>query len=687
MNQPPIATKRGKKIFAHGEFRVDPYYWLNERENPEVIAHLNNENAYLKAQMSATEALQEQLFQEMKERMREDDEGVPVAKGGYFYYHKFIKGAEYPLYCRKKGSLDTGEEVFLDVNELAQSHEFFQIGGLSTSEDQQLLCYAFDNVGRRIYQLKFKNLQSGNHLSDEISEVSGNFAWANDGKSLFYTKQDPTTLRSFQIYRHLLGTSQEEDQLIFEESDDTFACHVSKSKSREYLFLVSESTVSSEYRYIPASSPEATPTLIQSRKRNLEYTVDHGDGDFLILTNAHGAQNFKLVKAPIENPGMDHWVDFIPYNENVLMEAFEVFNNHLVCQERFFGQSRLVIRNREGKDKHVIAMDDPVYTVWIGNNPEFYTQALRFGYSSLTTPSSIYDYDMVTHERKLMKQQEVVGGHDPSAYGSERIWAKAEDGTEIPISLVYKKSLFSKDGSSPLLLYAYGSYGISIDPSFSSHRLSLLERGVAYAIAHIRGGQEMGRYWYEQGKMLQKKNTFSDYISCAEHLILEGYAAKDQLFGMGGSAGGLLMGTVINWRPDLFKGVVAAVPFVDVVTTMLDETIPLTTGEFDEWGNPKDKAFYDYMLSYSPYDNVKAQAYPHLLVTSGLHDSQVQYWEPTKWVAKLREMKTGQSQLYLHTNMEAGHGGASGRFKALKELAMEYAFILDLAGLNPTLQG
>ncbi|WP_114752186.1 S9 family peptidase [Pleomorphovibrio marinus] len=684
MDQPPIATKKISEIFAHEESRKDPYYWLKERDNPEVIAYLNEENAFHKSKLAYTDRLQHSLYEEMKSRIKEDDEGVPYFKGGYFYFHKYVKGGEYPLYCRKKGTLEAEEEVILNVNELAKGHEFFQIGGLGTTEDQNMLCFAFDNVGRRIYQLTFKKLNDGEILRDEIGEVTGNFVWDSEGKSIFYSKQDPNTLRAYQIYRHVLGTSQADDQLIYEETDETFTCHVSKSKSKEYIFLVSQSTVSSEYRFIPSSTPEKAPTLIQSRKRDLEYDVDHGEGDFLILTNAHSSKNFKLVKAPIGQPGIENWVDFIPHNENVLLEGFEVFKNHLVLQERFNGQSRLEVRNSEGREKHTIRMDDPAYTVWIGNNPEYYTQVLRFGYNSLTTPSSVFDYDMVSHERVLMKQQEVVGGHDPSAYCSERLWARAEDGTEIPVSLVYKKSLFEKNGTAPLLLYGYGSYGLSMDPTFSSHRLSLLDRGMVFAIAHIRGGQEMGRYWYEQGKMLQKKNTFSDYIACAEHLIKERYAAKDKLFGMGGSAGGLLMGTVINWRPDLFKGVVAAVPFVDVVTTMLDETIPLTTGEFDEWGNPKDKTYYDYMLSYSPYDNVKAQEYPHLLVTSGLHDSQVQYWEPTKWVAKLREMKTDDHLLLLYTNMDAGHGGASGRFKALKELAMEYAFLLDLAGLNPS---
>ncbi|WP_238325443.1 S9 family peptidase [Lunatimonas lonarensis] len=675
---PPVAPKRVKQLEAHGHIRVDEYYWMNDRDNPEVIDYLNAENHYLKSVMEPTEALQEQLFQEMKGRIKEDDESVPYYKNGYYYFNRYEKDKEYPIYCRKKEHLNAREEVMLDVNELAGDAAYFQVGSLGVSQDQRLLCYSFDAVGRRIYNLAIKNLVDGSMLPDEIEAVTGNFCWANDNRTLFYAKQDPETLRSYRIYRHALGTPQEADELLYEETDDTFTCHVRKSKSQQFLFIVSQSTVSTEYRVLPADSPSEDWRLIQPRERDLEYEVEHAEDHFYVLTNAFGAKNFQVMRAPVATCGKEFWQEFIPHREHVLLEGMEVFKNHLVLEERFYGLGRLQVRSWDGISKHYIKMDEPVYTVWIAQNAEFYTHILRFGYNSLCTPSSIYDYDMDSQSRELMKQQEVVGGYDASAYRSERCWALASDGTEIPISLVYSKRLFNKNGTNPLLLYAYGSYGYSMDPTFSSSRLSLLDRGFVYAIAHIRGGQEMGRYWYEDGKMLKKKNTFTDFIACTEFLKREKYSASDRMFAMGGSAGGLLMGAVINARPDLFKGVVAAVPFVDVVTTMLDESIPLTTGEFDEWGNPKDKKYYDYMLSYSPYDNVGRKAYPNLLVTSGLHDSQVQYWEPTKWVAKLRDHKVGDGLLLLYTNMVAGHGGASGRFKALKELAMEYAFIVGL---------
>lgn len=680
---PPKAKKINKNLLAHDHNRVDPYFWMNERESPEVIAYLNAENSYTKSKLAHTESFQQELFDEMKGRIKEDDSSVPYFKSGYFYYHRFVTGGEYPVYCRKPGNLDADEEILLDVNELGKNEGYFQIGGLGVSEDGHILCYATDSVGRRIYQLNWKDLRTGKDLKDVIRDTTGNFVWANDNRTIFYSQQDPDTLRSYRIYKHVLGKSREGDQLVYEEKDDTFTCHVKKSKSKDYIFIASQSTVSSEYRFAPANDPSQPFLLVQGRIRDLEYDVEHIRKEFYILTNAHGAENFKLVKTDVARPGMDNWKDIIPHRENVLLEGFELFNNHLVLEERFYGLTRLQVRSWDGTQKHYIKMDEATYTVWTGYNPEYYTQVLRFGYNSLCVPNTTYDYDMVSREKTLLKQQEIVGGYSSDDYQSERCWATAADGTEVPISLVYKKELFQKSGQNPLLLYAYGSYGYSTDPIFSSSRLSLLERGFVYAIAHVRGGQEMGRFWYEHGKMLLKKNTFSDFIACAEFLIDKKYTGSDKLFAMGGSAGGLLIGTVINWRPDLFNGVVAAVPFVDVVTTMLDETIPLTTGEFDEWGNPKEKVYYEYMLSYSPYDNVKNQKYPHLLVTTGLHDSQVQYWEPAKWIAKLRDTATGDALVLLHTNMEAGHGGASGRFRALKELALEYAFILDLAGKLP----
>lgn len=676
---PPVSKKIPQELTVHGHTRIDPYYWLNDRTNPEVIDYLNQENEYLKEQLRHTEEFQERLFEEMKGRIKEEDESVPYLKNGYFYYTKFIKGGEYPIFCRKKGSMSAKEEILLDINVLAQEQEYMNVGSIEVAPNQQLLAFSQDNVGRRIYDIRFKDLLTGEFLEDVIQAVTGNIVWANDNQTLFYSRQDPDTLRSFQIYKHVLGSKQEDDVLVFQEDDDTFTVHVSKSKSRQYVFITSQSTVSTESRMIVADDPHGEMTLIQERMRDLEYSVEHYEDNLLILTNDKGASNFKLVKTPIHATDRAHWIDLIPHREEVLLEGFEVFRDFLVLEERCNGLNRIQIRSWDDASSHYIAFDDPAYSAWIGHNPEFNSEILRFGYNSLTTPASTYDYHMKTRERVLLKQQEIVGGYEPNEYRSERIWATAEDGTRIPISLVYKKSLFTKNGNNPLLQYAYGSYGYSTDPIFSPSRLSLLDRGFVFAIAHIRGGQEMGRHWYENGKMLKKMNTFTDFIACSKHLVQEQYSRPEKLYAMGGSAGGLLMGVVMNLEPQLYHGIVAAVPFVDVVTTMLDESIPLTTGEFDEWGNPKDKEYYEYMLSYSPYDNITETEYPNLLVTSGLHDSQVQYWEPTKWVARLREMKTDDNKLLLYTNMDAGHGGASGRFRALRELAMEYTFILDLA--------
>lgn len=681
-SKPPIAKLSPKNLEFHSHSRIDNYYWMNDRENPEVIAYLKQENEYKESCLAADKPLREKLFQEMKSRMKEDDSSVPYFKNGFYYYQRFEEGKEYPIYCRKKEQLNGEEQIILNVNELAEGKEYLHVNVLAVSESGNLLAFACDEVGRRIYTIHFKDLRSGEMIGESIKAITGNMAWASDDKTLFYSQQDPDTLRSNRVYKHLLGQQQSEDELVFEEKDEKFTLQVKKSKSGKFLFISSQSTISSEYRFLPADKPDRKWKLIQKRAKDLEYEVEHYEDFFIILTNADGAKNFKLVKAPLTKPDKTQWEEVIPGRENVLLEEFEVFKHHLVISNRFNGLSRLEIHSWDGSQKHTIRMQDPAYTVWLGNNPEFYTEVLRYGYNSLTTPASIVDYHMDSREKTLMKQQEVVGGHNPDDYQSERIWATAPDGQEIPISLVYKKDLFAKTGKNPLLLYAYGAYGLSTDPYFSSSRLSLLDRGFVFAMAHVRGGQEMGRYWYEEGKMLKKKNTFSDFIACAEHVIQEKYVHKQKLFAMGGSAGGLTVGAVMNQRPDLFLGVIAAVPFVDVLTTMLDESIPLTTGEFDEWGNPKEKEYYEYIRSYSPYDNVKPQDYPHLLVTSGLHDSQVQYWEPTKWVAKLRAMRTNTNLLLLHTNMEAGHGGASGRFRALKELAMEYAFLLRLAEIN-----
>ncbi|WPR77621.1 S9 family peptidase [Algoriphagus sp. NG3] len=678
--QAPKAKKIAQLLETHGHQRTDNYYWMRDRDNPEVIDYLNAENEYLKSSLKSTEEFQEKLFQEMKGRIKEDDESVPYLKSGYYWYVKYEKGGEYPLYCRKKGNLDAEEEVFLDVNKLAEGKSYYQVGSTAATSDLKTLAFASDTVGRRIYGISFKDFETGEILPDHIPATTGNFAWANDHQTLFYTKQDPETLRSFQVYSHQLGTPTDTDLLIYEEKDEEFSCVVHKTKSEKFILIHSESTISSEIRFMDASNPQGEFQLLQPRIPYLEYAADHYENHFWIRTN-HESQNFKLVKAPITSPALECWEDVIPHRESVLLEDFDIFSDFLVTQERSNGLCKINIRPWDGTAEHSLEFDDETYTAWISTNPEFNTPILRFGYNSLVTPASTFDYHMITREKTLLKQQEIIGGYDSTEYTSARIWAQAADGVMIPVSLVYKIDKFTPDGSNPLLLYSYGSYGFSMDAYFSSSRLSLLDRGFVFAIAHIRGGEDLGRVWYEDGKLLKKRNTFSDYIACAEHLISEKYTSAAHLYAMGGSAGGLLMGAVMNMRPDLFNGIIAAVPFVDVVTTMLDESIPLTTGEFQEWGNPKEKEFYEYMLSYSPYDNVEAKDYPHLLITSGLHDSQVQYWEPTKWVAKLREMKTDSKLLFLHTNMEAGHGGASGRFNSLKELALEYTFLLYLEEL------
>ncbi|GAB2486838.1 S9 family peptidase [Algoriphagus taiwanensis] len=674
----PQAPKKEKILEIHGHQRVDPYYWMNERENPEVISYLNEENAYLEEIMKPKEEFKNRLFEEMKGRIKEDDQSVPYFKSGFYWYVRYTQGAEYPIYCRKAGSLEGPEEVLLDVNELAKGKAYYQVGGTSSSPNQKMLAFAADEVGRRIFTIHFKNLETGEILSESIPQVTGNLTWAADNQTIFYSKQDPQTLRSFQIYRHVLGTKPEEDVLIFEEKDEEFTCAVHKSKSEDYIFIHSSSTISSEMRFLKSDNPSGEFQVLQARIPHLEYAADHYGDYFWIRTNDQ-ATNFKLVKTQVTQTGKENWQDEIPHRKEVLFENFELFSGYLVTQERSNGLTKIFIKPWEAEG-HFLDFEEDTYTAWISINPEFESDMLRFGYTSLTTPNSTFDYHMPTRKKLLLKQQEIVGGYDSSAYQSHRIWATAEDGVLVPISLVYKKSLFSQNGDNPLLLYAYGSYGFSMDAYFSSTRLSLLDRGFVFAIAHIRGGEDLGRPWYEDGKLLKKRNTFTDFIACAEKVIAEKMTSASRLYAMGGSAGGLLMGAVINMRPELFHGVIANVPFVDVVTTMLDESIPLTTGEFQEWGNPKNKEYYEYMLSYSPYDNVEAKDYPNLLVTSGLHDSQVQYWEPTKWVAKLRELKTDSHLLLLHTNMEAGHGGASGRFNALKELALEYTFLLMLEG-------
>ncbi|MGH7530618.1 MAG: S9 family peptidase [Gemmatimonadales bacterium] len=676
--KPPAATPRPHRLEIHGHVRTDEYYWLRERDNPAVIAYLEAENAYTKAVMAHTAALQERLFEEITGRIKQTDASVPYRRGSYFYYTRVVEGKDYPIYARKRGSLDAPEEIMLDGNALAAGTSFFRVMDWDISSGEDVIAYAVDTVGRRISTIHFKNLRTGELLPDVIPNVTGNMAWAEDNRTLFYTKQDLTTLRWNRIYRHTLGTDAAQDVLVYEEPDDEFYTGVFKTKSRRYVMIWSEQTLASEYRYVPADRPTQPFRVIEPRRRGHEYSVDHFGDHFYIRTNDGGARNFKLMRTPVTRTGRQHWTEVIRHREDVFLQNFEIFRDHLVVTERKDGLVQLRVRPWSGGGEHYLDFGEPAYLAYISVNPEFDTRVLRFGYTSLTTPNSTYDYDMTTRQKTLLKREEVLGGFDPAQYVTERLHATARDGTRIPVSLVYRKGTAR---AAPLLLYGYGSYGSSTDATFSAERLSLLDRGFVYAIAHIRGGQEMGRAWYEDGKLLNKKNTFTDFIDAAEDLVRRGYTTPDRMFARGGSAGGLLIGAVVNMRPELFKGAIAAVPFVDVITTMLDSTIPLTTNEYDEWGNPNDSTYYRYMLSYSPYDNVRRQDYPNLLVTAGLHDSQVQYFEPAKWVARLRAMKTDNNRLLLRTNMEAGHGGASGRYRRWREIAFEWAFLLDLAGL------
>jgi oligopeptidase B len=674
----PVAKKVPFPIETHGHTRVDEYYWLNQREDEEVLSYLRAENEYLEQVMAPVKGLREELFEEMKGRIKEDDESVPYKEGSYLYFTKFVKGGEYPVYCRKKGGTDV-EEILLDGNALAEGHSYFHVGGMEISDDEQLLLYAVDTVGRRNYTAKVKNLVTGEILSDEIPETEGgNYAWAADSKTFYYVKKDQQTLLGNRVYRHHIGSP--EDELVYEEKDNQYYMGIFRMKSKKYIAIGSEHIgVASEFQLLRADDPQAKTVTFLPRGNRHEYSIEHFEDKFYIRTNLNGAENFALMQVKEEkHADLAAWEMVIPSRDEVFFEGLELFKEYMVVQERKEGLIQMRIIHHHSGEEHYVDFGEPAYTAFISINPEFDTTVLRYGYTSLTTPRSTYDYHMDTREKVLLKEQEVLGGFDKEDYVSERLFVTARDGAKVPVSLVYKKDT-PLDGTSPMLQYAYGSYGATMDASFSPSRLSLLNRGFVYAIAHIRGGLEMGRQWYEQGRMMQKKNTFYDFIDCSKALVALGYAAKDKVFGMGGSAGGLLMGAVMNLAPEVYKGVVAAVPFVDVVTTMLDESIPLTTGEFEEWGNPKNEESYWYMLSYSPYDNVEEKAYPNTLVTTGLHDSQVQYWEPAKWVAKLRDKKTDDNLLLLFTDMSAGHGGASGRFEALKTLALEYAFVLDLA--------
>ena len=678
--QPPKAKKIDKILEIHGDRRVDSYFWMNERENPEVLKYLEEENTYADFVMKDTEALQQELFEEMKARYKKDDESLPYFFNEYWYIVRYEEGKEYPIFCRKFLTLENPEEIILDVNILAEGQKFFEVGSVAVSPDNELATFSSDNVGRRIYTIQFKNLKTGEILTDQIPNTTGKAVWANDNEHIFYIRKDKN-LRAFQVYRHKIGTDSNDDVLVFHEEDDAFDVNVFKTKSLEYIFIASSSTTSDEHRFIPSADVFADWKIIQPRTEDLEYSVEHFEDEFYIITNADDATNFKLVKTKVENCGIENWVDVVPHRKDVLLEGFEIFKNYLVLEERNQGLLQIKIIDNYSGESHYIPFSDPTYTAYIGLNLEFNTDLLRFGYTSMTKPISTLEYNMKEKTTKLLKQQEVLGGKFfQENYISERIWANARDGKKVPISLVYHKDT-NKSPDTPLLLYGYGSYGHTVDASFSNVRLSLLDRGFIYAIAHIRGGEYLGREWYEDGKMLHKKNTFFDFIDAAKFLISENYTSSKHLYAMGGSAGGLLMGAVMNYEPELFNGIVAQVPFVDVVTTMLDDTIPLTTGEYDEWGNPNKKKYYDYMKSYSPYDNIEQKNYPNILITTGLHDSQVQYWEPAKWTAKLRELKTDSNILIFKTDMSSGHGGASGRFESLKEDALEYAFLLKLENM------
>lgn len=677
---PPQAKKIKKELKIHEDTRIDNYYWMNNRENPEVISYLKAENEYTDAVLKHTEPFQKELYKEIVGRIKKTDESVPYKDNGYFYYSRTEGDAEYPLICRKKDNLKADEEILLNIPEIAKDYKFYQIGGSSISTNNNILAYSVDTVSRRLYTIYFKNIETGEIYSDIIPNTSGDITWANDNKTIFYTVKDKTTLLPFQVYKHILGTDISKDKLIYEEKDNTFYTFCYKTKSKKYIIIGEGSTLSSEYRFIDADKTDGEFKLFQKREKNLEYSIDHYKSNFFISTN-YKAKNFRLMKTSVNKTEKKYWTEVIAHRDDVLLEGFEIFKNYLVVEERKNGLIQLCIINWDTNKKHYLDFGEETYDAWISTNREFNTDIIRYGYTSLTTPRSTFDYNMKTKRKNLLKQQEVIGDFNSDDYHAERLYATAKDGVKVPISLVYKKGL-KKDGKNPLWITSYGSYGSNSDAYFSSVRLSLLNRGFVFAIAHVRGGEEMGRWWYEDGKLLKKKNTFRDFIACTEFLIDKKYTNNDKTFAWGGSAGGLLIGAVSNMRPDLYKGLIAAVPFVDVVTTMLDTTIPLTTGEFDEWGNPQNKEYYDYMLSYSPYDNVTAQDYPAMLVTTGLHDSQVQYWEPTKWVAKLRDMKTDKNILIEKINMDYGHGGASGRFKIYEEVAMEYAFVFDLLNIK-----
>lgn len=684
MNTPtlaePVALKKPHPLEKHGDVRIDDYYWMNERDHPEVIAYLHAENEYYRQFTAHTQHFRTALFEEMKARIKEDDSSVPYFYNGYWYIIRYEKNKDYPIYTRKKGTLDAEEELLFDANKMAEGTTYFKLKGINVSDDNKWAAFAVDTVSRREYVIRIKNLETGEILPDAIEKTTGNSTWAADNKTLFYSRQHAETLRPEKILKHSRGSHAQNDQEVYHEKDETFTTFVYRSQSKKYIIIGSGSTLTTEYQILKADRPNDDFKVFQPRERGLEYAIAHFDDSFYIVTNKDGATNFKLMKTREEQTTKDYWQEVIPHRKEVLLEGIDIFKDYLVISERSNGLTQIKIQPWHAPEKaYYLSFPNETYTAYTSINLDFDTTRLRFAFQSMATPASVMEIDMDTREQRVLKEQEVLGSFHKTDYEEVRLWAVAQDGTWIPVSMVYKKGI-KKNGKNPLLLYAYGSYGATMDPYFSSTRLSLLDRGFIYAIAHVRGGEELGRAWYENGKLLQKKNTFTDFIDCSRFLIANKYTSPEHLYAEGGSAGGLLIGAVVNMAPELYKGVIAQVPFVDVVTTMLDDSIPLTTGEYDEWGDPNEKMYYDYMKSYSPYDNVAARNYPNILVTTGLHDSQVQYWEPAKWVAKLRELKTDRNKLLFRINMDAGHGGASGRFDSLKETAEDYAFLLDLEG-------
>jgi oligopeptidase B len=685
----PVADKQPTKLEKHGDVRIDNYFWmrltdaqknaiLKDEQTQKVVAYLEAENTYYANVTAYTKKFQEDLFQEMKGRIKEDDSSVPYKDNGYYYITRYEIGSQYPIYSRKKETLEAKEEILFDVNIEAKDYDYFQLGGLNISPDNKMAVYATDTVSRRQYFLRIKNLETGEIYKDIIDNTNGGSVWANDNKTIFYTKKNPETLRSSTVFRHILGTEASEDVEVFNEKDPAFSAYVSKTKSDEYIIIGSHSTLATESQFLDANNPTGSFKLIQAREKELEYDISQYKEHFYILTNKDGATNFKLMKTPISNPSKENWVDVIPHRQETLLEDFSIFKDYLVLEERTNGLNKIRIKRWDKKEDYYLPFNEETYAAGVFGNPEFDTDTIRYSYNSFTTPSSVIDFNMKDRTNDVKKEQAVLGGKfQKENYLSERVWVTARDGKKVAISLVYHKDTLLNENT-PLLQYAYGSYGHTVSDGFSTTRLSLLDRGFVFALAHIRGGQYLGREWYEDGKMFTKKNTFTDFIDCSKYLIDQKYTSAKHLYAMGGSAGGLLMGAIVNMNPELYNGIIASVPFVDVVSTMLDDTIPLTTGEYDEWGNPNEKEAYDYIKSYSPYDQVGAHAYPNMLIITGFHDSQVQYWEPAKWVAKLRELKTDTNLLLLHTDMVAGHGGASGRFESLKEVAEEFTFLLAL---------